>query len=142
MMLIRERQKRIHSARRSRVRKLIFGSTVKLATTCPTAYSGFVRKLVHRPRRLRSSPALRNLVRETNLTTHDFILPLFVSEKIERRRPIASMPGVFQFTVSEAADEAKRAHDLGLQAVLLFGIPKEKDEQATGAYAENGVVQE
>jgi len=76
------------------------------------------------------------------MTAHDFILPLFVSEKIERRRPIASMPGVFQFTVSEAADEAKRAHDLGLQAVLLFGIPGKKDEQATGAYAENGVIQE
>jgi porphobilinogen synthase len=100
-----------------------------------------VRKLIHRPRRLRRSPALRNLVRETNLTTHDFVLPLFVSEKIDKRRPIASMPGVFQFSLNEIADEAKRAQDLGLQAVLLFGIPKEKDEQATGAYAENGVVQ-
>src|SRR4029077_19853731 len=101
-----------------------------------------VRQLVHRPRRLRSSAALRNLVRETNLTAHDFILPLFVSEKVDKRRPIASMPGVFQFSVSEAVDEAERSHDLGLQAVLLFGIPKEKDEHATGAYNDNGIVQQ
>jgi porphobilinogen synthase len=97
--------------------------------------------LVHRPRRLRSSPALRNLVRETNLSAHDFVLPLFVSEKIEKRRPIESMPGVFQFSPDEIVDEARRAQDLGLQAIILFGVPQEKDEQASGAYAENGVVQ-
>ena len=96
---------------------------------------------MHRPRRLRRSATLRNLVRETRLDAHDFILPLFVSEKIDKRRPIASMPGVFQLSVKEIADEARAAHDLGLQAVLLFGIPEQKDEQATGAYAENGVIQ-
>jgi porphobilinogen synthase len=96
---------------------------------------------VHRPRRLRRSPALRNLVRETNLTGHDFVLPLFVSEKIDKQRPIASMPGVFQLSVKEIVDEALHAQDLGLQAVLLFGIPQEKDQQASGAYAENGIVQ-
>ena len=101
-----------------------------------------MRKLVHRPRRLRRTAALRNLVRETNLTPHDFILPLFVSEKIASKRAIGSMPGVFQLAPNEAANEAKNAEALGLQAVLLFGIPKEKDEQASGAYAENGVVQE
>ncbi|HAK06326.1 MAG TPA: porphobilinogen synthase [Spartobacteria bacterium] len=100
-----------------------------------------MRKLVHRPRRLRSSPALRNLVRETNLSARDFVLPLFVSEKIEKRRPIESMPGVFQFSLDEIVDEARRAQDLGLQAIILFGVPQEKDEQASGAYAENGVVQ-
>jgi porphobilinogen synthase len=100
-----------------------------------------MRRLVHRPRRLRRSPALRNLVRETQLDAHDFILPLFVSEKIDKRRPIASMPGVFQLSVKEIADEAHAAHDLGLQAVLLFGVPEQKDEHATGAYAENGVIQ-
>ena len=100
-----------------------------------------VRKLVHRPRRLRRSPALRNLVRETQLSAHDFILPLFVSEKLKERRPVASMPGVFQLSVKEIVDEAQRAQDLGLQAVLLFGIPEQKDEQATTAYAENGIVQ-
>jgi porphobilinogen synthase len=101
-----------------------------------------VRKLVYRPRRLRRSPALRNLVRETQLSAHDFILPLFVSEKIDERRLIPSMPGIFQLPVAEIADECQRAQDLGIQAILLFGIPAEKDEQASGAYAENGVVQE
>jgi porphobilinogen synthase len=96
---------------------------------------------VHRPRRLRRSSALRNLVRETHLNPHNFVLPLFVSEKVQQRRPIASMPGVFQLSVKEVADEARAAQDLGLQAVLLFGIPDQKDEQASGAYAENGIVQ-
>jgi porphobilinogen synthase len=80
-------------------------------------------------------------VRETHLNSHNLVLPLFVSEKVQQRRPIASMPGVFQLSVNEAADEARAAQDLGLQAVLLFGIPEQKDEQASGAYAENGIVQ-
>ena len=84
---------------------------------------------------------MRNLVRETNLTAHDFVLPLFVSEKIDKRRPIASMPGVFQLSLGEIVDQARQAQDAGLQAILLFGIPEKKDEQASGAYAENGVVQ-
>jgi len=96
---------------------------------------------VDRPRRLRRSPALRNLVRETKPSPHDFVLPLFVSEKIDQRRPIASMPGVFQLSMQGIVDEAQRARDTGLQAILLFGIPEKKDEQASGAYAENGVVQ-
>jgi porphobilinogen synthase len=100
-----------------------------------------VRKLVHRPRRLRRSPALRNLVRETNLTAHDFILPLFVSEKVDKRRAIPSMPGVFQLTIDEVVDEACKAQDLGLQAILLFGIPENKDEKASGAYTKDGVIQ-
>ncbi len=101
-----------------------------------------MRKLVHRPRRLRQSAGLRNLVRETKLSAHDFVLPLFVSERVKSRQPIASMPGVFQFAVAEVAGEAQRAHDLGLQAVLLFGIPEHKDELASSAYAENGIVQQ
>jgi len=84
---------------------------------------------------------LRNLVRETKPSPHDFVLPLFVSEKIDQRRPIASMPGVFQLSMQGIVDEAQRARDTGLQAILLFGIPEKKDEQASGAYAENGVVQ-
>ena len=75
------------------------------------------------------------------MNAHSFVLPLFVSEKVQKRRPVASMPGVFQISVKEVADDACAAQDLGLQAVLLFGIPKQKDEQASGAYAENGVVQ-
>jgi porphobilinogen synthase len=85
---------------------------------------------------------VRNLVRETKLTVHDFVLPLFVSEKLKSRQAIKSMPGVFQLAIDEAAEEAQHASDLGLQAVLLFGIPREKDERASGAFADNGVVQQ
>ncbi len=81
-------------------------------------------------------------MRETKLTPHDFVLPLFVSAKVEDRREIGSMPGVFQLSVGAAVQEARCANELGLQAVLLFGIPAKKDEQASGAYAENGIVQE
>jgi len=97
--------------------------------------------LVHRPRRLRRTAAIRNLIRETNLSRHDFVLPLFVSEKIERAKAIPSMPGVHQYSGKEIAAIAQRAHESGVQAVLLFGIPKSKDEQASGAYVQNGVVQ-
>jgi porphobilinogen synthase len=114
---------------------------VKLAAFGQTGTLSLVRKLVHRPRRLRRSPALRNLVRETRLSADDFVLPLFVSERLERRQPIESMPGVFQLSLKEIVDDAQRAQDLDLQAVLLFGIPEKKDEQASRAYAENGVVQ-
>ncbi len=76
------------------------------------------------------------------MTPHDFILPLFISEKLQERRAITSMPGVFQLTVTEAVEEARAAAELGLQAVLLFGIPAHKDEQASGAFAENGIVQQ
>jgi porphobilinogen synthase len=100
-----------------------------------------VRKLLHRPRRLRRSEGLRNLVRETKLTADDFVLPLFVSEKIEQRRPISTMPGVEQLPLSDIAKEAHRARAAGLQAVLLFGIPAQKDEQASSAYADEGIVQ-
>ena len=114
---------------------------VKLAAFGQTGTLSLVRKLVHRPRRLRRSPALRNLVRETRLNADDFVLPLFVSERLERRQPIESMPGVFQLSLKEIVDDVQRAQDLDLQAVLLFGIPEKKDEQASRAYAENGVVQ-
>ncbi|MFL6514992.1 MAG: porphobilinogen synthase [Chthoniobacterales bacterium] len=80
-------------------------------------------------------------MRETTVGPADVILPLFVSEKISERRAISSMPGVFQFSPDEIADEASRALDCGLQAIILFGIPKEKDEHASGAYAEAGVIQ-
>ena len=76
------------------------------------------------------------------LTIHDFILPLFVSEKLDQRRPWPSTWGVFQLPVKEMLDEARRAQDLGLQAILPSGIPAHKDEQASGAYIEDGVIQE
>ena len=97
--------------------------------------------LPRRPRRLRSSPALRSLVRETSLSAHDFILPLFVSEKITSRVAVASMPGVFQLTLDELVSDAKEAHAAGVASVLLFGIPSVKDEVASQAYADDGIVQ-
>jgi porphobilinogen synthase len=101
-----------------------------------------MRKLIHRPRRLRKSEGVRNLVRETKLTAHDFVLPLFISEKLKTRQAIKSMPGVFQLAIGDVAEEVERAYELGLQAVLLFGIPREKDESASGAFADDGVVQQ
>jgi porphobilinogen synthase len=97
--------------------------------------------MIHRLRRLRRTPALRSLVRETALHRNDFILPLFVSERIQGRAPIASMPGVHQLDLGELVAEAAAAHREGIAAVLLFGIPVEKDERASQAYAENGIVQ-
>ncbi len=97
--------------------------------------------LVHRPRRLRSTPTLRALVRETALRREDLILPLFVSEKVESRVEVASMPGVFQLSEGALLEEATSAFDAGVRAVLLFGIPAVKDEQASQAWAERGVVQ-
>jgi porphobilinogen synthase len=97
--------------------------------------------LLQRPRRLRSSSVLRAMVRETTFETGDLILPLFVSEKIAARVAVASMPGVYQWSEADIVSEAASAHAAGIPAVLLFGIPKEKDERASQAYAEDGVVQ-
>ena len=100
-----------------------------------------VLSLTQRPRRLRTSAALRALVRETVLLPSDFILPLFVSEKLGSPVPVASMPGVSQLTEAALVEEAKAAYNEGIPAVLLFGIPKTKDSEASQAYAEDGVVQ-
>ena len=75
------------------------------------------------------------------MSAHDFVLPIFVNENISARRAISSMPGVHQLPLGEAADEAQAALDAGLQAVLLFGIPANKDDRASGAYSEDGIVQ-
>ncbi len=97
--------------------------------------------MTHRPRRLRRTPALRSLVRETALRREDFILPLFVSEKVSERVPVASMPGVHQLPLAELVAEARAAHSEGVGSVLLFGIPMHKDERASQAYAADGIVQ-
>ena len=96
----------------------------------------------YRPRRLRQSPALRRLVAETHLSASQLVLPLFVRRGNKLRRPIAAMPGVFQLSPDEVFREAARAHVLGVPAVLLFGIPDQKDARASGAYAKNGIVQQ
>jgi porphobilinogen synthase len=97
--------------------------------------------LLRRPRRLRSSAALRSLVRETSLQADDFILPLFVSEKVNGRAPVASMPGVFQLSPDELIREAGAAFEAGVKSIILFGIPAKKDDRASQAYAKDGVVQ-
>jgi porphobilinogen synthase len=95
----------------------------------------------YRLRRLRRSAALRALVRETQLQVTQLVLPMFVRGGRRVRRPIRAMPGVFQLSPDETLREASRAHELGVPAVLLFGIPDRKDARASGAYAANGVVQ-
>lgn len=97
---------------------------------------------VVRPRRLRQSPALRRLVAETTLNVSQLVLPLFARAGKKLRRPIGAMPGVFQLSPDEVVREAAAAHELGVPAVLLFGIPERKDARASGAYARNGIVQQ
>jgi porphobilinogen synthase len=97
--------------------------------------------MIHRPRRLRRNPALRSLVRETRLTPDNFVLPLFACPGNGVRREISSMPGVFNLSVDEIAKEAAAAYDAGVRSVILFGLPESKDELASGAFAEDGIVQ-
>lgn len=97
------------------------------------------KNLIERPRRLRSRATLRNMVRETRLSVDQLICPLFVKEG--RGGSIASMPGISQLSLGETVKEAREIHQLGVPAVLLFGIPAKKDEKASGAYAADGIVQ-
>jgi porphobilinogen synthase len=106
------------------------------------SFSAFGQFPTCRPRRLRQTPALRTLVRETSLSAGQLVLPLFVRAGRKLRKPVASMPGVFQLSPDEIVREAEKAHRLGVPAVLLFGIPESKDERASGAYARNGIVQQ
>ncbi|RME44871.1 MAG: porphobilinogen synthase [Caldilineae bacterium] len=95
-----------------------------------------------RPRRLRAGATLRAMVRETHLTPADFIYPLFVVHGEGVRRPIPSMPGIAQLSVDEAVREAGRAAELGIPAVILFGIPAEKDAVGLENFAADGIVQQ
>lgn len=95
-----------------------------------------------RPRRLRHSPALRAMVRETTLDPADFIYPLFVVHGNGVRMPIASMPGIAQLSVDQAVAEAELALSLGIQSVILFGIPAEKDPVGLENFADDGIVQQ
>jgi porphobilinogen synthase len=97
--------------------------------------------MIHRPRRLRRNPALRSLVRETRLTPDNFVLPFFVCPGDAVRREISSMPGVFNLSIDETTKEAAAAYESGVRSVILFGLPESKDELASGAYAEDGIVQ-
>ena len=95
-----------------------------------------------RPRRLRRTPSLRDLVRETSLSPSDVVYPLFVVPGREVRRPVSSMPGVEQISVDALAGEAAELGELGVSAVLLFGIPAAKDPHGLESFAEDGVVQQ
>lgn len=97
---------------------------------------------VVRPRRLRQSPAIRNLIRETRLSADQLVLPLFVRPGRKIRKPIGAMPGVFQLSLDELLKEVGKARKAGVNAVLLFGIPGSKDVTGKGAYAKNGIVQQ
>lgn len=94
-----------------------------------------------RPRRLRQSNAFRRMVRETTLSIDDLILPLFAINGKGIKNPIDSMPGQYQLSIDNLVITSKKAYDLGIPAIMLFGIPDKKDSLATTAYAKNGIVQ-
>ncbi|MBI2526712.1 MAG: porphobilinogen synthase [Candidatus Rokubacteria bacterium] len=97
---------------------------------------------IYRPRRLRESALMRKMVRETTLRADDLILPLFVIHGRGSREPISSMPGQARLTIDELLKECKDAASMGIPAVLLFGLPQEKDPRGSEAYAEDGIIQQ
>ncbi len=96
---------------------------------------------IDRPRRLRRTDALRSFVRETRLSPEGFVYPLFICPGEGVRKEVRSMPGVFNLSVDEAVKECAEVKSLGIPSVILFGLPESKDEIATGAWADNGIVQ-
>src|SRR5512138_3722975 len=97
---------------------------------------------IHRPRRLRRTELLRSFVRETRLSPDGFVYPLFVCPGTGIRKEVRSMPGVFNLSIDEAVKEAREAKSLGIPSIILFGLPEKKDEVATGAWADDGIVQQ
>ena len=97
---------------------------------------------VYRPRRLRADANIRRMVRETSLSVNDFIAPLFVCPGQGVRREISSMPGNYQLSIDELVLEAGELKSLGVPAIILFGIPENKDELGTGAYDDHGIIQQ
>jgi porphobilinogen synthase len=95
-----------------------------------------------RNRRLRGSAALRNLVREHTITVHDLIYPIFVTHGSQIKEEIASMPGVYHYSLDRLEEEIQEVSDLGIQAILLFGVPDHKDAHGSSAYDVNGIVQQ
>ncbi|WP_456487984.1 porphobilinogen synthase, partial [Candidatus Alkanophaga liquidiphilum] len=100
---------------------------------------GYFPKL--RLRRLRRTPKIRSMIRETSISASDLIYPIFIDENIKERREIKSMPAQFRISLNNIADEVKEVVELGIPAVMLFGIPSRKDERGSSAYAAGGVVQ-
>jgi porphobilinogen synthase len=95
----------------------------------------------YRPRRLRKNENLRRMMRETRVSVDDLIMPLFVVPGAGVTKPVASMPGIAQRSIDRTVDECKEIRDLGIPAVILFGIPDKKDSAGSGAYSENGIIQ-
>ncbi|PRO64918.1 porphobilinogen synthase [Alkalicoccus urumqiensis] len=95
----------------------------------------------NRHRRLRQTPGMRALVRETHLREEDFIYPVFVVEGEDTKNPIPSMPGIYQWSLDRVEEEIQEAVDLGIQSVILFGVPAEKDDIGSSAYDSAGIVQ-
>lgn len=93
-----------------------------------------------RTRRLRKNENMRSLVRENSISVEQLIYPIFVTEEKNVKNPVASMPGIYQFPLECLIDEVKKAADLGINALLLFGIPEHKDETGSGAYAVDGII--
>ncbi|MGO9019841.1 MAG: porphobilinogen synthase [Syntrophobacteraceae bacterium] len=100
-----------------------------------------MRYPIYRPRRLRRNDEMRRMVRETSLCADSFVYPLFVVPGKDIKKPIESMPGNFQMSIDHIIREVRTTKDLGIPAVLLFGIPDEKDEFASGAFAKDGIIQ-
>ena len=96
---------------------------------------------VYRPRRLRKNANFRRMIRETKLSVDDLVYPLFVTFGRNVKKPINSMPGNFQMSVDHLVKEVQKTKDIGIPAVLLFGIPEKKDETGSGAFAEDGIIQ-
>jgi porphobilinogen synthase len=97
---------------------------------------------ITRLRRMRRTEPLRSMIRETSLSPADFVYPIFVCPGQGIRKKVSSMPGVFNLSVDQAVEEARQVHSLGVPSVILFGLPEKKDEVATGAWAEDGIVQQ
>ncbi len=96
---------------------------------------------IHRPRRLRATAQLRRMVQETTVTAQDLIYPLFAVPGNAIAKEVKSMPGVYQLSVDKIVEEAKEVYDLGIPSIILFGIPEDKDAEATGAWHDCGIVQ-
>ncbi|TSA51879.1 MAG: porphobilinogen synthase [Planctomycetaceae bacterium] len=96
----------------------------------------------YRPRRLRKNASFRRMIRETKLSVDDLVYPLFVTSGRNVKKPINSMPGNFQMSVDHLVKEVQKTKDLGIPAVLLFGIPEKKDEVGSGAFADDGIIQQ
>jgi len=94
-----------------------------------------------RLRRLRVNENIRNLVQEVRLSTNDLVCPIFVEEGLEEKKSVDSMPDIMRLPLSEVSNEVQNISDLKIPAVMLFGIPSQKDEKGTSAFADDGIVQ-